>query len=130
MEIPEAWRFEKLNFIGFLVNNVSGEILNATNVISHYVNVNEQQKNEINFSLYPNPAKDEVNVVFDMPSKGVVELQLVDLMGKIVLSKEVGQSFGGTQLVKLSTENLRNGTYMLRLQSDGQSFVQKLMIAK
>ncbi len=130
VEIPEAWRFEKLNFIGFLVNNVSGEILNATNVISHYVNVNEQQKNEINFSLYPNPAKDEVNVVFDMPSKGVVELQLVDLMGKIVLSKEVGQSFGGTQLVKLSTENLRNGTYMLRLQSDGQSFVQKLMIAK
>lgn len=130
VEIPEAWRFEKLNFIGFLRNDVTGEILNATNVISHYVNVNEQQKNEINFSLYPNPAKDEVNVVFDMPSKGIVELQLVDIMGKTVLSKEVSQSFGGTQLVKLSTENLRNGTYMLRLQSEGQSFVQKLMIAK
>ncbi len=130
IDIPETWRYDKLHFIGFLLNNETGEILNANNVISHYVNINEQQKNEINFSMYPNPAKNEVSVVFDLKTNGTAELQLIDLMGKTVLTKVVNQTAEASQLVRFNTENLRNGTYILKLQSQGQSFVQKLVINK
>ncbi len=129
LEIPEEWRYEKLTFIGFLVNSVTGEILNANNVISHYVNLNELQ-NEIGLSIYPNPAQNELNVSFELFTEGNVEVQVFDMMGKTILGKLVGQSATGKQIVRLNTESLRNGTYVVRVQAGSNTIVKKLIINK
>lgn len=129
LDIPETWNYDKLHFIGFLVNNTTGEILNANDVISDYVGVRELN-DAISLNVYPNPAKDELNIGFELTSGTMVEIQVVDMMGKTVVYQPAVESAAGKQLVRMGTDALSNGTYILKLQAGDQLYVQKLMISK
>jgi hypothetical protein len=73
--------------------------------------------------IYPNPAKEQINISFDSPSTG--QICLLDLSGKVVL---VEQIHGKEQTLDLSAFNA--GIYMLAIQTDFFSIQKKIVLEK
>jgi hypothetical protein len=73
--------------------------------------------------IYPNPAKEQINISFDSPSTG--QICLLDLSGKVVL---VEQIHGKEQTLDLSAFNA--GIYMLAIQTDFYSAKKKIALEK
>lgn len=73
------------------------------------VSVNNVTKNDDNISIYPNPAKDDINVVFD-GNTGIKNIAIYNLIGKAVsIYKVNGNS------AKLNLSSIPSGIYFLRL---------------
>jgi len=79
------------------------------------------------FTLYPNPAKESVTASFSYPSNTAGSIELMDLNGTLLLVKEVPVQ-KGTNKISVSMPDLSSGVYMLRLTTDSQTIVRKLII--
>ena len=69
-----------------------------------------------NIVVYPNPAKDVVNVSFENTSETAVSI--MDLQGR-VLSTQLVSGSNGTQLVSISTGDFAQGTYVVSVRANG-----------
>jgi len=74
-------------------------------------------------SVYPNPAKDLLNINLSKSVNGT--LSILDIQGSLVLAQPVN----GKQ-VQLSTASLQNGIYVLNVVSDNASYVTRIVIAR
>ncbi len=76
-------------------------------------------------SVYPNPATDQLTMVFHAPFSGMAQLSITDMAGKSVrsLSKEVRK---GENTILLAVESLSKGNYLIHTQlGNGTSTVTK-----
>jgi len=74
-------------------------------------------ENEINFSVYPNPTSEMLNII---SSEGII--QLTDLSGKVILTKkQQGKS-------TIDVSNLPSGIYLIHLQTENIITTQKIVI--
>jgi hypothetical protein len=72
------------------------------------------------FVVYPNPVKeDKVNIV--TPSNGMKNIRISDLSGKKVLSLQ-------TVNKELNLPNLPKGVYIIKVEQDGKTSTQKLIV--
>ncbi len=62
--------------------------------------------------IFPNPAQDNVSVMFDHPETGT--FQIISLTGEVMLNRQLCS----TSEVKLTTGNLRPGMYILLLNKE------------
>lgn len=69
-------------------------------------------RSEDNVVLYPNPARDYVNVLFS-PESGVKNIALYNLIGKPVMVYRVQ----GSNSAKLELDNVASGVYFMRLMN-------------
>lgn len=85
--------------------------------------IEESRLNHISFLVYPNPA--ETMFVVKMNSDDVINtISLVDISGNEVLKlDQVGNNF-----LKISTENISKGLYMVKVVSSSGVGVQKIQI--
>lgn len=99
-----GWVTEKLADNNAQTNKTSVYILTKSSTgITTVIHSNED------VTLYPNPARNEVNVIFD-ESMGIRSVAICNLIGKPVsLFKTAGNS------AKLNIENLASGIYFIRL---------------
>ena len=67
-----------------------------------------------NMLLYPNPAKDVLNVNLNSSGNSVASLSVMDASGKAVLSKNINSAKGET-IIQLDVSHLSSGTYFIRL---------------
>lgn len=73
-----------------------------------------------NIRLYPNPVGGQLNLDFSTKKAGDVQLQVFDLMGRLVHSEKIGAAPGENRH-RLSTLELNAGQYFLRLSmAEGQ----------
>ncbi len=71
--------------------------------------------------IYPNPANDIVN--FSMKGMQIAHVELFDLKGDLLLSKEINNQQGQVAITKLS-----NGCYLMRFELDnGMALTQRLI---
>lgn len=80
-------------------------------------------------SLVPNPAKSYVDVQTNLSQKGSVAIRVIDVSGKVVINESQTVDTG-RQSIKLNTENLVQGAYIVEIKSDGKISSQKLLISK
>lgn len=78
-------------------------------------------------SVFPNPAKNVLNVQVDLPEMANrLNIRMVNTLGQVVLSRDLGQLQSDN--IELDVRNLAAGTYMLQVV-DGQSqFTQSVVI--
>jgi hypothetical protein len=79
------------------------------------------KKKETTFTIYPNPAKDVVNI--NMDYDGSYKLRLFSISGEMVLTRVVE-----TKSSKLDIGHLQAGFYLLEVQTDTQRLVKKIII--
>ena len=73
--------------------------------------------------LYPNPVKDELELIVQLPTNGL-RFQIYDLSGVAVQADEVR-----TATTKINVEKFPTGVYILRLNQNGQE-IQSFKIVK
>jgi hypothetical protein len=83
------------------------------------------------FSLFPNPAVDQLNVKLDLLRPGFFDFSLFDLQGRKVVSFGRSSLQTGMNTVPLSIPaQLGSGTYLLGVVSDEGIAFRKLMILR
>lgn len=86
-----------------------------------------ESRGEVN--VYPNPARDEVNVKFRLEEAAKVVLTLYDASGKQVLRQESSQNFPkGDFLKTLNIKGLPGGAYILYVETGTQKIGKKVII--
>lgn len=100
-----------------IANYEEGQSIPRIIIVEMLDNVGENA--EVMFTVYPNPAKDYVNIVSNAQS---FEYQIINSLGQVVLS---GNSNAGSQV---SLSEINNGVYFLRVYADGNISIQKLVV--
>lgn len=85
------------------------------------VGVNEAVVTALN--LYPNPATEQLNVVFDATSVSTVEL--TDLTGKVVATQSAN---AGANAISFNVANVNAGVYFVNIKNVGGNSAQKVII--
>ena len=71
-----------------------------------------------NTTPYPNPANNLVTIPIRKQIKGIVNIEMVDLLGKVVVS-EKNQLVNGP--IKMNVASIPNGTYLVKLVFSDES---------
>ena len=106
--------------------NDSGASMFETYVGSASIDENSMESVS-NLLLYPNPATDHVNIVFNSISEQKIKLYIYDLRGSEVYATE-SQVIQGENLLEVNTDNLAQGQYVLMVSSANNSYPVKLII--
>ncbi|RLD84982.1 MAG: hypothetical protein DRJ09_13420, partial [Bacteroidetes bacterium] len=83
--------------------------------------------NQLQITLFPNPARGNVSVQYQTKQQGVSNITLYDITGRKVLEQSARHP-AGMHMLQLDTGTLSNGIYLLRLTSGNQTGVQRLII--
>jgi len=110
-------------------------VINAEERKSHYLISFRKQKtvqpdkSSINpiLNLYPNPAQNSITVEYLTTENENTTLELFDITGKQVLTFHKQYSKGIHQS-RINTRNLKNGIYLLRFTTGGQTGVKHFVI--
>ena len=93
-----------------------GEYLELLSVVGLH-----EQVNETELMSYPNPFTETLNVSFQLADAGEINIQLVDLMGKVVYLQHFTSDTLGKHEVVLTPDSLAKGMYRLVLNTGNQS---------
>lgn len=77
------------------------------------------------FVVYPNPARDVLNVMFRNQAQGLRSIQLIDIMGRLIATKEYETA---SLFYTFSTVNMYAGLYFVVLEFDKGREVRKVII--
>jgi len=84
--------------------------------------------NEHTMTVVPNPFTDAFQIVFYSNDTSAVDVQLVDLSGKIVYERtKISRSPGCNYINVTLTDELAKGYYMLKVASETNTFTSKIM---
>ena len=82
----------------------------------------------INVSMYPNPVQSQATVSFDVKANTNVSYQVFDLTGRMVMNQNMGRFAEGSHQIQINAENLSTGSYILRLNQNGESTCVKFLV--
>jgi hypothetical protein len=85
---------------------------------------------ENSFQTYPNPAQENLTVVFALITDTDVALEITDLSGKVVEKLLLGTLNQGHNKVDLSTTNLSNGMYHITIVTHNGKMTKKFVVQK
>jgi len=85
--------------------------------------------NKESIAIYPNPTNGMVTVELYTLDQKMVQISVVDLLGKTVLENTFTFDQG---LIKktINLDHLNNGLYLIKLESEGKMYTEKLVIDK
>jgi len=80
----------------------------------------------VSFNVFPNPATDVVNVVFEANNSDY-EVAIMDLQGRVVSSQN-HTSLSGTQTITFPIAEVAKGSYIVSITSNGVSTSKNVVI--
>ncbi len=83
---------------------------------------------ETGMSVYPNPAKNILNIQFNRGADGIQGIELSDVMGKTILSIHVTNTLNGGYALNVS--DIAEGVYFLKCHFNRGTITEKVVIAK
>jgi acid phosphatase type 7 len=101
-----------------------GEILDRFTIIKQTVaDISEETGSSFNMQLFPNPN----NGKFQLEKPADVKIQISDLNGKVVFENKRFYTSEGVNNMNIDLDNARilNGTYLIKLSSEGNSAFKK-----
>ncbi len=91
------------------------------------MSINEDNiDNSGNIICFPNPAMNELNVVFNLKSKSEVKIEIVDVVGQILKCEKLGQ-VSGTVKKQISIDNISDGIYFIKVVTDDNTLLTKFL---
>ena len=84
--------------------------------------------NSDNIAVYPNPANDQLNVQLIFAESNAVNIELLDLSGKMVASPNKNQAISPNQYT-LDVTDLSKGIYILKVTNGTKVSTSKVTIS-
>lgn len=82
---------------------------------------------ETDFSVYPIPANDRINIQFGDKTKGTIKLTITDVTGRIIYSADNNGVLPG-QMHTVSTSEYKEGIYLLNVISEESRSTKKIVV--
>ncbi len=92
--------------------------------------VNVEENNFSNINIYPNPAKDYINVNIDVLTANNTSIEIFDVLGKNIYSKSLGNLNVGEITVNINTEKFKSGLYYIHIVNDNKSEIIDVNLVK
>jgi len=113
--------------IAFVFTNDNGNNIYLDN-IEFFVSDSPIKLTEI-FSVYPNPVDGgAASITFNLPEKGTVTVDVMDSMGKVVVSEKLDDILNQTFPFELTSA--ASGVYIVRIITAGKVFSKKLIVLR
>ncbi len=93
-----------------------------------FINVEESTFDAKQIRVFPNPAKDIINISIPVEGRDDFNACLTDFCGKIVLNKSFKINSVGDHHVQLNTGRLAAGLYTISIQGNNSTFVSRILI--
>ncbi|MCB0527121.1 MAG: choice-of-anchor J domain-containing protein [Saprospiraceae bacterium] len=128
--VPNAYDVTAMHAITMLINNATGEILNAeqTDVPNVFVGTNNVN-DMVSVKMFPNPVVDEATIKLRLAEASDIQVRIVDAYGKVVVDRNYA-NVSGEQYLPFRVGTLPMGTYMLTVTAKGQSVTKPFVIAR
>ena len=132
----QTWIIQKtlnssdIEVVAFIQNNVTKEVYQAASMLKPKITVGIEKPgvlNNIDFALYPNPAKHQLTIRFGETLDKNTDIFIYDYSGAIVRTYKAGS--GETEFT-IDDLGLKDGIYLIRISSKSGNFgFKKLIIA-
>ncbi len=83
---------------------------------------------ELNFSVFPNPADNIAYINIDLPGTSNIRVGVLDQSGRMITNTPVQTYYKGNQTIKLNTNDIVPGLYIIQLKINDLVISNKLMI--
>jgi hypothetical protein len=99
----------------------------------NYVGVEENvasniSRDELNMSIYPNPAIDNVTLNLNIEESSNAQMLIFDLSGKQILTMDLGMLTEGHNKIPVDVSKLVQGTYMMQVTVGTSTATSKIII--
>ena len=85
---------------------------------------------QMEYSIYPNPSSDFINLKYNLLEGADVILSVVDAAGKKILSKNLGKQAPGEYLHEVDVRELNAGNYFLTIQLNDKIINNQFVVFK
>ena len=82
------------------------------------------------FSVYPNPAAENIAIDFSLRAESAVNVSITDLSGKVVYTANLGNKTAGASSLNVNTAAFANGIYVVNVLTNNGIATEKLVIRK
>lgn len=79
---------------------------------------------EDQFNIYPNPVSDIIYLNLELPERQNIKIEIIDMLGRKLYVSKNNQLSEGHNNIKIETDILEPGTYLLSLSSDSKQSVK------
>lgn len=86
--------------------------------------------NGVKADVMPNPANEVANIVFDLEEMRNIDIQVIDMNGRLVYSADKGELAQGRHKVTFSVEGWAEGTYFYSIGTGNSRLTKKLVVKK
>lgn len=130
--VPAGMKTENMRIISMLIMP-NGNINNANTftfdeaIANGLASSNEDPIALESLDVYPNPAGDQVTLALQLADVQNVQVQVYDVMGRMVATQSYG-SMSGQQWLPLQTNTLSNGVYSLQIAVGDGVVTRKLVV--
>lgn len=114
-------------FYGNAENRKVNNVNESTTVYTGSTAISEAEFAAMNFAVVPNPATDLIAVQLTGLTSDELQVDLVDLTGKVVLQSKIS---AGTTIAYFDVQTVYAGTYFVRISGNGNSTVRKVVVLK
>jgi len=92
---------------------------------------NKEIKSEVNIKVYPNPIRDISNLKFSLSEDIEVYASVIDLTGRTLLFIVEGEWYPqGKHTIQFNVQGLKNGQYIVSLQTRKTRITTNILVAK
>ena len=106
-----------------------GSIDSAYFEVNTTVGIGEKE-DETSISLYPNPATSSINLYFFIADNEQVSIAVYDLVGHKIKTAEPGLLSAGPQAIRIASDDLEPGIYLVQTTISGKTYTRKLTIVQ
>lgn len=124
-----AWNLSKMHAVAFLVNNTTGEVLNAGETAIQVSGLNEDGFN-FEATLAPNPTNGVSKMTLKLDNTSEVALEVVDVLGNKVVMLNQAQLTAGDYQYNIDLSNESAGMYFVNVSVNGVVKTTKLQLTK
>lgn len=88
-----------------------------------------EESEAVNFAkVYPNPSNEMATLVYNTSFDQSVDIELVDVNGKSIWSNHIDNVPAGRNQEAISTSDLSNGLYLVRIKTDEGEMTERLSV--
>lgn len=99
------------------------------NLFSGSSGISEIENPVSNISVFPNPAKDKVQVEMNISQSSNVKIEVLNILGEAIFTINEGKVTPGMLKEEINTENFNNGVYFIRVNSDASTSGYRFIVA-
>lgn len=122
--VPATSNRAQMYAVAMLIDQATGEIVNAEEVWLSSVGVEEAEMMDMN--VYPNPASENLTVAFEAQS-GDYTVSVTDLQGRVVWTNDY-TNLAGAQALDINVSSLIAGNYLVSIAVNGASYTKMVTI--